>query len=205
MPEQTPSQTVGPFYGYALPYDNGSRLVPPHSPGSIRLHGVVYDGHGDPVPDALIEIWQADSAGQVVRARSSLHRDGYTFTGFGRAAVSNAGEFSFTTLKPGSMRAGSAPYILVTIFGRGMLNHLFTRAYFSDEAAANDADLFLAGIDPERRSTLIASAEPGEHAVPGDAGPGDPVRSYRFDIHLQGDSETVFLDFDAANLEGSRA
>jgi protocatechuate 3,4-dioxygenase, alpha subunit len=180
-PGQTPSQTVGPFFGYALPYDAGPDLLPPHAPGTIHLHGTVYDGEGDPVPDAIIEIWQGDEAGAVVQQRGSLHRDGYTFTGFGRAAVDGSGRISFTTVKPGAMRAGAAPYILVTVFARGLLHHLFTRAYFSDESAANEADALLQRIDPARRATLIAEA--------------DGERSYRFDIHLQGADETVFFDF----------
>lgn len=176
---QTPSQTVGPFFGYALPYEGDSELLPPHSPHTIRFHGTLYDGAGMPIPDAVIEIWQADAAGAVVTERGSLHRDGYTFTGFGRAAVNGWGEYTFTTVKPGAMRAGSAPYILVTIFARGLLHHLFTRAYFSDEPA-NDSDAFLTGLS-DRSGTLIAQT--------------DGEASYRFDIRLQGDDETVFLDF----------
>jgi protocatechuate 3,4-dioxygenase alpha subunit len=183
MPEyrQTPSQTVGPFFGYALPYDGGDELLPPRAPGTIRLHGVVYDGAGDPVPDAIIELWQADAAGAVVREPGSLHRDGYTFTGFGRCAVNGRGQYGFTTVKPGSMRQGSAPYLLLTVFARGLLQHLFTRAYFSDEPA-NDADPLLAGLDPARATTLIAERE-------------DDRDSYRLDIRLQGDRETVFIDY----------
>lgn len=175
---QTPSQTVGPFFGYALPYDGDNQLLPPHAPGSIRLHGVVRDGAGAPVPDAVIELWQADAAGAAVEAHGSLHRDGYTFTGFGRSSTNGWGEYSFTTVKPGSMRAGSAPYALVTVFARGLLHHLFTRAYFSDEPS-NDADPFLASVG-DRASTLIAQVD------------GD---GYRFDITLQGDGETVFIDY----------
>ncbi|CAN5245101.1 protocatechuate 3,4-dioxygenase subunit alpha [soil metagenome] len=176
---QTPSQTVGPFFGYALPYEGGPDLLPPHSPGTIRFHGTVYDGAGIAIPDAIIEIWQADAAGAVVTERGSLHRDGYTFTGFGRAAVNGWGEYTFTTVKPGAMRSGSAPYILVTIFARGLLHHLFTRAYFSDEEA-NGSDAFLAGLG-DRAETLVAERDGGS--------------SYRFDIRLQGEGETVFIDY----------
>lgn len=178
---QTPSQTVGPFFGYALPYEGGAELLPPHSPGTIRFHGTVYDGAGIAIPDAIIEIWQADAAGAVVTARGSLHRDGYTFTGFGRAAVNGWGEYTFTTVKPGAMRGGSAPYILVTIFARGLLYHLFTRAYFADEGEANAADPFLAALEAGRAETLLAVA--------------DGEESYRFDIRLQGEGETVFIDY----------
>jgi protocatechuate 3,4-dioxygenase alpha subunit len=178
---QTPSQTVGPFFAYALPYDGGTEVVPPHSPGSIRLHGVVSDGAGVPVPDAIVEIWQPDASGRIVAERGSLARDGYTFTGFGRASVDGWGQFSFSTVKPGSVRAGTAPYVLVTVFARGLLNHLTTRAYFGDETEANAADGFLAGVEEARRGTLVATPD-----APG---------SYRFDIRLQGEGETVFLAF----------
>jgi protocatechuate 3,4-dioxygenase alpha subunit len=188
---QTPSQTVGPFFAYALPYSGDAELLPPHAPGTIRFHGTVFDGDHVEVPDAIIEIWQADSSGNPVTSRGSLHRDGYTFTGFGRAAVTGAGHFTFTTVKPGAMRTGSAPYILVTVFARGLLHHLFTRAYFSDEAAANATDTFLSAIEPARVGTLVAIA--------------DGSASYRFDITLQGDGETVFIDYDAAEVAAAAA
>lgn len=178
---QTPSQTVGPFYGYALPYEGGPDLLPAHAPSTIRVHGTVFDGAGVIVHDALIEIWQPDATGTIVAERGSLHRDGYTFTGFGRAAVDDSGHFTFTTIKPGSARSGSAPHILVTVFARGLLHHLFTRAYFSDESEANTNDPFLAALDPARVGTLLAQF--------------DGLSSYRFDIRLQGENETVFIDY----------
>jgi protocatechuate 3,4-dioxygenase alpha subunit len=178
---QTPSQTIGPFYGFALPYDGGPQVAAPWSPDSVRLHGVVYDGAGEPVPDALLEVWGADGDGVPISRIGSINRDGYTVTGFGRAPTNRSGEYSFTTVKPGPTRAGAAPYLLVTVFARGLLHHLFTRAYFGDETELNEADPFLAGIERERRGTLVA--------VP------DEERSYRFDIRLQGEGETVFLDF----------
>jgi protocatechuate 3,4-dioxygenase alpha subunit len=188
---QTPSQTVGPFFGYALPYEKGGELVPGHHPQAIRFHGTVFDGDGATVPDAIIEIWQADADGVISHEQGSLEPDGYTFTGFGRASVTLAGHFSFTTVKPGPVTPGGAPYILVTVFARGLLHHLFTRAYFPAEndadaaavKAAHNADAVLSAVPAERRGTLISTAD----------GPG----SYRFDIHLQGEGETVFLDFDA--------
>ncbi|WP_022884487.1 protocatechuate 3,4-dioxygenase subunit alpha [Glaciibacter superstes] len=183
---QTPSQTVGPFFGYALPYEKGWELVPGHHPQAIRFHGTVYDGDGAVVPDAIIEIWQADSEGVLSTQLGSLEPDGYTFTGFGRTSVNLAGHFSFTTVKPGAVAAGAAPYILVTIFARGLTHHLFTRAYFppaSDaESAAHEGDRVLPAVPTERRATLISVAD----------GPA----SYRFDIRMQGVGETVFLDFD---------
>ena len=175
---QTPSQTVGPFFGYALSYDGDSELLPPHAPGSIRLHGVVSDGAGLPVPDAIVELWQADADGNVVQKHGSLHRDGYTFTGFGRASTNGWGEYSFSTVKPGAMGDESAPYALVAVFARGLLHHLFARAYFADEAA-NETDPFLVSLG-ERASTLIAAVDRD---------------GYRFDIRLQGENETVFIDF----------
>lgn len=180
-PLQTPSQTIGPFFAFGLPYEGGPQLVPGHSPDAIRLHGTVIDGAGEPIPDALIEIWQADERGRLPVVQGSLARDGYTFTGFGRDATTRAGAYSFTTVKPGPVE-GRAPYVLVTIFARGLTHHLFTRAYFDDEVDLNAADTLLSGLPESRRGTLIAVSD----------SPG----SYRFDLRLQGDGETVFLDFN---------
>jgi protocatechuate 3,4-dioxygenase, alpha subunit len=182
---QTPSQTVGPFFGYALPYTGGPDVAAPWHPDVVRLHGTVYDGAGEPVPDAVIEIWQADPAGKPIAVRGSFARDGHGFTGFGRAAANGDGHYSFTTLKPGPMREQSAPYILVAVFARGLMHHLFTRAYFSDESARNGADPVLRRVPAERRGTLLAEA--------------DTPHSYRFDIRLQGEGETVFFDYGAAD------
>ena len=187
MPErqflQTPSQTVGPFFGYALPYEGGPEVAPPWHPSAIRFHGTVFDGAGDGIPDAVIEIWGADAAGSIITERGSFARDGHAITGFGRAAVDRDGHYSFTTIKPGPTRPDAAPYLLITLFARGLTHHLVTRAYFDDEGERNDRDGLLGDVDPERRSTLIART--------------DGEASYRFDIRLQGDGETVFLDFDA--------
>lgn len=172
---QTPSQTVGPFFGYALPYDGDSEVTQRADPDSIRLHGTVFDGAGVPVPDAILELWGPDSSGTPIDRRGSLHRDGYTVTGFGRAAVDRGGHYTFTTVHPGATAEGRAPYLLVTVFARGLLHHLFTRAYFFD------ADPFLQTVPAERRGTLLVEK--------------DGERSYRFDIRLQGERETVFLDF----------
>ena len=174
MSTPTPGQTVGPFYGYALPYPGDSELVPPNSPGAVRLHGTIRDGHGNPVRDALVEIWQPAADGSVVRQGGSLHRDGFTFTGWGRAGTDNTGHFSFSTLGPG----GEQPFFAVTVFARGLMDRLFTRAYLPGPGLA--ANAFLAGLPEERRRTLIAAAEPG---------------GWRFDIRLQGEDETVFLHF----------
>jgi protocatechuate 3,4-dioxygenase alpha subunit len=174
----TPGQTVGPFFGYALPFERGSELVPPGSPGAIRLHGVVTDGDGRPVPDALLEIWQADADGNVPGASGALRRDGWTFTGWGRAASDDEGHYHFSTVLPGATNPGAAPFIMMTIFARGLLNRLFTRVYLPGAATADD--LLLASLPDDRRATLIA--------VPED-------RGLRFDVSLQGPRETVFLSY----------
>ena len=169
-PAPTPGQTVGPFFGYALPFPDDQHLVPPGSPGAIRLHGRVLDGHGDPVPDALLELWQTDAAGHVVQQQGSLRRDGHTFTGWGRASTDRGGHYSFTTVTPG------APFFALTVFARGVLNRLFTRAYLPDTAD----DPFLATLDADRRSTLVVAQD---------------ETGYVFDVHLQGENETVFLSY----------
>jgi protocatechuate 3,4-dioxygenase, alpha subunit len=183
MPDlvQTPSQTVGPFFGYALPYAGGPDLVPGHDPRAIRLHGRVIDGEGAGVPDAIVEVWQADETGTIPTQLGAFARDGYTFTGFGRTPSDRAGHYSFTTVKPGTT-GSSAPHVLVTIFARGVTHHLFTRAYFPEDAAAHATDTVLAAVPADRRPTLIAVAD-----APG---------SYLFDIRLQGEGETVFLEFN---------
>lgn len=181
--QQTPSQTVGPFFGYALPYPGGPDVAPPWHPSVIRIHGTVFDGAGEGIPDAIVEIWGADGTGRIIVERGSFARDGHAITGFGRAAVDRAGHYSFTTIKPGPTNEGAAPYLLVTVFARGLMHHLFTRAYFDDESDRNDADRLLRSVDPVRRDTLVAQA--------------DGSSSYRFDIRMQGDNETVFLDFEA--------
>lgn len=176
----TPGQTVGPFFGFALPYDLGSELVPVARADAIRLHGTVYDGAGDPVPDALIELWQAHPDGTVPREPGSLQRDGYTFTGWGRAAVDRLGHYQFSTLVPGPTTPGAAPYFAITVFARGLLDRLFTRAYLPGGEDRLARDPLLASIPAERRGTLVAEADD---------------RGFRFDIRLQGEGETVFLSY----------
>lgn len=177
----TPGQTVGPFFGYALPFGRCNELVPPGAPNAVQFSGVVSDGDGRPVPDALLEIWQADADGAVPNSPGSLHRDGWTFTGWGRASTDDGGRYSFSTVIPGACAPGAAPFIVVTVFARGLLNRLFTRAYVPGEQCAHDA--FLNSLPAERRNTLIARRE--------DSG-------LRFDIQLQdapGRPETVFLRY----------
>lgn len=167
---QTPSQTIGPFFNFALPFDSGPYVVPDGTPGAIRVVGRVTDGAGEPVPDALIETWQADADGRFGGSPD--------FRGYGRCPTDEDGEFFFLTVKPGQV-AGRAPHIDVILFARGLLLNLVTRIYFPDEEAANAADPVLAAVDPERRATLVAHKD------------GDTLR---FDIRLQGEHETVFFD-----------
>jgi protocatechuate 3,4-dioxygenase, alpha subunit len=175
----TPGQTVGPFFGFALPYPGGSDLVRPGSPGAVRLHGRVLDGHGAPVPDALLELWQANPDGEIVCLAGSLNRDGSAFTGWGRAATDNAGQYSFTTVAPGRAASGALAFFALTVFARGLLDRLFTRCYLPASATELAADRLLATIEPERRSTLVATAD---------------AQGFVFDVVLQGERETVFLD-----------
>lgn len=175
-PIATPGHTVGPFFHYALPYDGYSDLLAPGTPGSIRLHGTVSDGDGQRIPDALVEIWQATPDGEVLQRPGSLRRDGVTFTGFGRAATDRVGHYGFTTLPPGPVDGG-LPFFAVTVFARGLLNRLFTRAYLPIEGGRSDAVLDAAG---DRADTLVC--------VPDEDG-------LRFDIRLQGEGETVFLSY----------
>ena len=164
----TPGQTVGPFFRYGLEVDGGGELVAPGTPGAITLSGTVYDGSGEPVRDALVEIWQNDSDGAISTAEGSLRdRDG--FTGFGRVHVSDAGEYTFTTRMP------DADFIPVIVFARGLMDRLHSRIYLPGRS-----DAFLESLDPEERATLVA--------VPADDG-------LRHDLRLQGERETVFLAF----------
>jgi protocatechuate 3,4-dioxygenase, alpha subunit len=184
---QTPSQTVGPFFHYALPYQAGPYLVCENTDGErITVEGRVTDGDGLPVTDALIEIWQANAAGRYDHPEDEQAKPlDATFSGFGRAPTDEDGVFRFYTVKPGAVpglhNEMQAPHINISILARGVLKRIATRLYFADEAEANRVDPVLNLVPQERRKTLIA-----ERA--GDA----PV--YRLDIALQGNNETVFFD-----------
>jgi protocatechuate 3,4-dioxygenase alpha subunit len=176
----TPGQTVGPFLGLGLPYRGDSELVAGGHPRAVRLHGTVYDGAGEPVPDALVELWQPDGAGHIPRTAGALCRDGTAFTGWGRSATDAAGRYGFTTVAPGSGDPGRPPFFALAVFARGLLDRLFTRAYlpYGDPGA----DPLLAAVEAGRRASLTCVAESGR-------------AEYRFDIRLQGPNETVFLEY----------
>jgi protocatechuate 3,4-dioxygenase alpha subunit len=191
----TPSQTVGPFFKYGLTpngqYDWNdaftNNLVTPETSGErIRVQGRVLDGDGAPVTDAMLEIWQADAQGRFSDPQDKRALPNSTFKGFGRCGTDANGDYAFDTIRPGSVPDPDgnpqAPHLLLAIFARGMLLHLYTRIYFGGEAA-NSADPVMALVPADRRDTLIARREQGA---------GNAV--YRFDIRLQGDNETVFFD-----------
>ena len=168
----TPSQTVGPFFSFGLCLRPTHLIVPAGTEGALTVVGRVVDGAGDGVPDAMVETWQANAGGE--------YRENF---GWGRSGTDADGGFEFVTIKPGSVgeRAGrQAPHLTVLVFARVLLKPLLTRMYFPDEGIANLADPVLRGIaDPAERATLLARRD------------GDVLR---FDIHLQGDDETVFFD-----------
>jgi protocatechuate 3,4-dioxygenase alpha subunit len=176
----TPGQTVGPFFGYALPFDRDNELVARSHPAALRLRGRVTDGQGRGVPDAMLELWQAAPDGSVVQQTGSLQRDGWTFTGWGRASTDADGNYVFTTLRPGASQPGRAPFFVLAVFARGLLNRLFTRAYLPDDAEALADDPLLTSLEPERRETLVCRLD--DHG-------------YAFDVRLQGDGETVFIRY----------
>lgn len=184
----TPSQTVGPFFHIGLPWPDGPFVVAEDDPDAIVIEGTLYDGAGDGVPDGLIETWQADPNGRFDHPDDPRGAVASGFRGFGRCATDPGGRFRLVTRKPGPVPGNGgvqAPHIAVSVLARGLLHRLVTRIYFGDETAANAADPVLTGIeDTGDRATLVAVREPD----------GGGHRTYRFDIHLQGDRETVFFD-----------
>tara|TARA_Y100000782_G_C10187104_1_gene267353 strand:- start:3778 stop:4302 length:525 start_codon:yes stop_codon:yes gene_type:complete len=172
--KQTPSQTVGPYFAYGLTPDqykydfpsviDGNMVDPLATPNAITIVGQVLDGEGKPINDAMIECWQNDGEQAL----------------FGRFGTGTDAEnrFIFTTVKPKSVD-GQAPYLTIIVFMRGQLIHSFTRVYFSDEEALNATDETLNAVPAERRNTLIATKNGNQ---------------YTFNIHMQGDQETVFFD-----------
>jgi len=191
LAEITPSSTVGPYFTIGLvPSQFGGRdiffnsIVTPDVNGErIRIEGRVFDGDGAVIPDAVVEIWQADAAGRYAHPRDGALPNA-AFRGFGRSGTDAEGKYWFETIKPGPVAgpngAPQAPHIAVNIFARGVLKQMTTRIYFSDEVA-NAEDPILALVPADRRHTLIANRD-AKSAL------------YRFDIHLQGVDETVFFE-----------
>jgi protocatechuate 3,4-dioxygenase alpha subunit len=192
--KQTPSQTVGPFfayalapeqYGYPFPSIAGGTLVRGDTDGErIRIEGRVLDGEGEPINVALVEIWQADARGRYAHPADPRSSNA-SFKGFGRTGTGADPEnrFVFETVKPGSVDGIQAPHINVIVLMRGLLLHAGTRLYFSDEHAANAKDPVLASVPPNRRETLVAERQQTPAGV-----------VYSFDIHMQGPHETVFFE-----------
>jgi protocatechuate 3,4-dioxygenase, alpha subunit len=166
---QTPSQTVGPYFALGLFSRRANELAAPETPRRIRISGRILDGAGEPVPDAMVEVWQADEEG---RYRGDF--------GWGRSACDAGGGFSFHTVKPGRVADGSggwqAPHLMVMVFARGLLKPVLTRMYFPDEDAANADDHVLSAVVD--RSSLVARPT------------GDGLE---FDVRLQGEDETPFF------------
>lgn len=175
----TPSQTVGPYFGIALPWPDGPKVVHDAALGAFWIRGRVTDGAGDPIPDALVETWQADPAGTFQTAPYDLARD---FRGYGRCPTDVDGMFGIQTVMPGSVLDGAgvaqSPHIDVAVFMRGLLRPVITRIYFPDQPA-NDDDPLLSSLPIPDRGSLVASRS--DHG-------------FRFDIRLQGDQETAFFD-----------
>jgi protocatechuate 3,4-dioxygenase, alpha subunit len=175
----TPSQTIGPFFKYGLEWPGGENLFPEGAPGRrIRVSGVVTDYQGQPVPDALIEFWQADASGNFAPARKGASG------GFGRVPTDKAGRYAINTIMPGLVPGADgrdqAPHILVVLFARGLLKQIVTRIYFEGEAANRD-DAVLAACG-QRADTLIAKRDPGN------------AGAYAWNVSMQGANETVFFE-----------
>jgi protocatechuate 3,4-dioxygenase, alpha subunit len=183
----TPSQTVGPFFSIGFARLDRVDLTEGATPeNAITIRGRVLDGDGQAVPDAVLEIWQANSDGRYAHPEDAAELvASESFWGFGRVPVNEAGEFCFRTIKPGAV-AGlegmrQAPHLAVSVFTRGLLKRLVTRIYFPEDSG-NDVDPVLARVPESRRHTLIARAE-------------DPQgKMLAWDVHLQGAEETVFFD-----------
>lgn len=179
----TPSQTVGPYLSLVLPWPDGPDVVPEGTPGAIIIAGRMTDGAGAAIPDGLIETWQADPQGRFAHPDDPRGPVAPGFRGFGRCPTDADGRFWLRTLKPGPLPAADgareAPHLDVSVFARGLLNRLVTRIYFPDEPEANAVDPVLNTLEANERERLILQA--------------DPDGTFRFDIRLQGASETPFF------------
>jgi protocatechuate 3,4-dioxygenase alpha subunit len=201
IPSPTGSQTVGPFFHLGFVYLERENLVADSVAGErVTIRGKVLDGDGKVVPDAVLEIWQADPAGHYASEELRKNSAAPRFLGFGRIETDDHGEFKFTTIKPGRVPSPDgglqAPHLVITLFSRGLLKPLLTRVYFPDEPS-NPEDPVLKLVPPGRRSTLIAtpSVQSGtknatEH-LPQNAAPN----SFDWTIVMQGEGETVFFDY----------
>jgi protocatechuate 3,4-dioxygenase alpha subunit len=189
----TPSQTVGPFFKYGLTPGGqyawndaftGDMITPDTTGERIRVEGRVFDGDGQPVPDCMLEVWQADAQGRFADPQDKRALPNTKFRGFGRAGTDANGAYVFDTIKPGVVPDADgrpqAPHLLLAVFARGMLRHLYTRIYFGDEKATA-GDPVLALVPADRRATLIAERDGGGNV-------------YKLDLRLQGGDETVFFD-----------
>ena len=167
----TPSQTVGPFFRFGMDWLDHPDLVEPGAPGAVTISGRITDGAGQPVPDAVVELWHPGP---------HAPGDGHSPGGgrFARNLVDGDGRFRFTLPRPVAPGPGQAPHVTLTVFARGLLNRLVTRCYLPEDTDAHATDPALTTVAPERRATLIATADEG---------------GYRFDVRLQGDDETVFF------------
>jgi len=223
---QTPWQTVGPFFHFSLPWNGCADLTGPSQIGGrpdlipggcaalrgperrgvappkgehIRIAGYVFDARGNPVPDALLEIWQANASGYYRGSGAfgpGSARVDANFHGFGRAATAADGSFCFHTIRPGrvpftpTLSALQAPHIALGVLGRGLLKRLATRIYFSDEPG-NAEDPVLGLVPADRRATLLAQ----RIDTPQTDAAGAASVHYRFDVRLQGERETVFFEY----------
>ena len=181
----TPSQTVGPYLSLALDWPDGPYVVPDGTPEAFWLNGTLLDGDGRPVPDGLVETWQADPDGRFDHPgdpRGAVTSSVPGFRGFGRCPTDSEGRYRILTVRPGPLPtpegATEAPHLTMSVFARGLLDRVVTRVYFEGEPA-NESDPALSSVPPERRGTLVAARE---------------ADGFRFDIRLQGDGETVFFD-----------
>lgn len=184
MKLSTPSQTVGPFLSIGMSWEHGENVVPDGAPGSFWLRGRLFDGAGEPVPDGVIETWQADPYGEFAHAAPPFGVGSEDFGGFGRSLTGAEGQYGVLTVKPGQVSDGDgglqAPHLAVSVFARGLLHRVVMRIYFADEIEANAVDPVLCALpDDDARSTLIAQP--------------DGAGGYSLDIRLQGDDETVFF------------
>ena len=185
--QATTSQTVGPYFSIGLKrLDRGELAGPGVSGERVTIRGRVLDGDGKPVPDAMLEVWQANAHGRYAHPEDQqnkpLEKD---FLGYGRIPTNGNGEFRFATIKPGAVPGpdgkAQAPHLVVSVFMRGLLKRLVTRIYFPDETGSA-ADFVLNLVEPERRATLIAKKAQAESAV------------LEWNVILQGPQETVFFD-----------